>query len=170
MGRRGPAPKPTVLKILSGNAGHRPLNFREPRPPESSGKRPAWLKGLARNAWDTMHAVLCEMRVMSAADELALSMLCETYAEWRAAREVIARKHTTYESTTKSGDRIIRARPEVAIAADASRRIRSLLLEFGLSPAARSRIQVAPNYRDDSLEKFLKRGKDAHRFFGDRKD
>ncbi len=167
MGRRGPAPKPTSLKLLSGNAGHRPLNFDEPRPPKSSGQRPPWLKGEARKKWDVMYPLLCEMRIFTAADELALSMLCETYAEWRAARTVIARKKPTYESVTKSGDRIIRARPEVRIGADAACRLRALLLEFGLSPSARSRIQVVPTYHEDSLDKFLKRAKDRHRFFGD---
>ncbi len=164
MGRRGPPPKPTVLKILAGNPGKRSLNFDEPRAPESSGHRPLWMKGQARKTWDTMHALLCEMRVMSAADEVALSMLCETYAEWRAASDVVARKKATYESTTKSGDRIIRARPEVGIAADAWRRVRAMLLEFGLTPSSRSRIQVGTNYHKDPMDEFLKRKKIA-RFF-----
>ena len=165
MGRRGPPPKPTALKILAGNPGKRSLNFDQPRAPESSGQRPGWLKGLARKKWDTMHALLCEMRIMTAADELALTMLCETWAEWQAAREVIARKRATYESATKSGDRIIRARPEVAIAADAWRRVRAMLMEFGLTPSSRSRIQVGPDDHKDPMDEFLRRGKVA-RFFG----
>ncbi len=29
---RGRKPKPTALKLVSGNPGHRPLNTREPKP------------------------------------------------------------------------------------------------------------------------------------------
>ena len=167
MSRPGPPPKPTILKILSGNPGKRRLNLDEPRPPKSSGHRPVWLKGVARKTWDILHPLLSGMRVMTMADELALTMLCDVWAEWRAAREIIIRKHATYESATKLGHRIIRVRPEVRIASDASRRLRVMLSDFGLSPAARSRIQVSADYTEDSMAKFLKRGKDARRFFND---
>ena len=33
MGRRGPAPKPTAIKILEGNPGKQKLNHNEPKPP-----------------------------------------------------------------------------------------------------------------------------------------
>ncbi len=44
MGQRGPAPKPTALRILEGNPGKRPLNASEPRP---RAGRPAEVSGLA---------------------------------------------------------------------------------------------------------------------------
>ena len=48
MGRRGPTPEPTVLRMLRGNPGRRPLNDSEPQPePLSEQDRraicPAWL-------------------------------------------------------------------------------------------------------------------------------
>ena len=43
MGRRGFAPEPTVLKVIKGNPGKRPLNVREPKPKPIKPTCPAWL-------------------------------------------------------------------------------------------------------------------------------
>ncbi len=81
--------------------------------------------------------------VLTLADGKALELLCSVYAEYRDARDVIDRQGATYESHTQNG-KIVRARPEVAIASDAWRRIRAMMTEFGLTPSSRSRIAVAP--------------------------
>ena len=52
MGRRGPKPTPTALKILRGNPGHRPINADEPQPkPAKSLRPPAWLDPKAARIW-----------------------------------------------------------------------------------------------------------------------
>ena len=49
MGRHGPAPEPTALKLVHGNPGKRPINKAEPRPSRrrprqatSEGSRPSF--------------------------------------------------------------------------------------------------------------------------------
>jgi hypothetical protein len=51
MGRRGPRPEPSSLKLLKGNPGKRPLNEREPKPPAGAPEAPAHLDEEARREW-----------------------------------------------------------------------------------------------------------------------
>ena len=46
---RGPRPKPTLLKIVSGNGGKRPLNRREAKPLRTLPTAPAELSDDARD-------------------------------------------------------------------------------------------------------------------------
>ena len=51
MGRRGPPPKPTRIRLLQGNPSKRPINKREPKPPDGSPRCPAWLSPEAKRTW-----------------------------------------------------------------------------------------------------------------------
>lgn len=48
---RGRKPKPTVLKLLSGNPGHRPLNQHEPAPPGELLDPPEWMSETQKESW-----------------------------------------------------------------------------------------------------------------------
>lgn len=131
------------MKLLQGNPGRRPLNRREPKPPPGLPPCPKSLKGIARVAWGEIGSQLALMRVMTTGDGSALELLCRAYAEYRAAADLVARQGATYRSRTLTGH-IVRKRPEVQIASDAWRRVKSMLVEFGLTPAARPRVSEAP--------------------------
>lgn len=146
---------PTSLKILRGNPGKRALNKYEPQPTRGKPTRPVWLQGVGIDAWNELSALLDDMRVLTLADGPALALLCATYQDYRDAREVIARKGMTYECATQH-DSIWRTRPEVAIMSDAAKRLRSLMTEFGLTPAARSRVHAEPEAPADPLEQLLR--------------
>ena len=80
------------------------------------------------------------MKVMTMADRKALELLSLAYQEYREASDVIAREGATYETTTENGNTMIRPRPEVRLRAESWRRTSTMLQEFGLTPAARSRV------------------------------
>src|SRR5688572_21911457 len=48
---RGRKPKPTWLKIMTGNPGKRPLNDAEPQPEGLLGEPPEWLTDAQKAAW-----------------------------------------------------------------------------------------------------------------------
>ena len=61
MAVRGRKPKPTALKVLEGNPGHRPLNKKEPMPKGKLPRCPEWLEDDAKKEWKRLGKVLAEM-------------------------------------------------------------------------------------------------------------
>ena len=147
---------PTRLKVLRGTARPDRTNPSEPKPKRDRPRCPAWLSPTAKTVWRKLAGVLDRMRVLTEADGHALELLADAYGEYRAARAVILKEGTTYESDTKHG-KIVRTRPEVAIAADAWKRMKAMLVEFGLTPSSRSQVSAAPVEEEDEMETFLKR-------------
>jgi P27 family predicted phage terminase small subunit len=143
----GPAPLPTAIKILRGTY-RRDREPRNPaRPPLAAPRPPEWLGPVALEVWRELARVLARMRLLTQADRLALALLCDVIAEYRAARAVVEATGATFTVTTDSG-KVVRPRPEVAIAADAHRRARLMLAEFGLTPAGRRRVEALPSEED----------------------
>jgi P27 family predicted phage terminase small subunit len=99
---------------------------------------------VALEVWRELAPLLTRMRVLTKADRQALALLCDALAEYRAARAVVEAQGATFTVETMSG-RVVRARPEVAIASDAHRRARLMLAEFGLTPAGRRRVEALPS-------------------------
>lgn len=78
MGLRGPAPKPTSVRILEGNRARRPLNPREPKPRPDAPKCPRYIRSdpVARKEWRRLVPILTRMKVLTEADGLVLANLC----------------------------------------------------------------------------------------------
>jgi P27 family predicted phage terminase small subunit len=138
----GRKPTPTHIKLLKGNPGKRALPRREPKPTRGVPTMPSHLSARAKAAWKAIGPELDRMGVLTLADGKALELLCDAYAEYRAAREIVERDGMTYESVSQHGT-MWRTRPEVPIASDAYRRVAAMLREFGLTPSARTKVQTA---------------------------
>jgi P27 family predicted phage terminase small subunit len=140
-----PGRKPTGLKVLQGT--YRADRANHPNAPEAAAGRPScpsWMDAVARAYWEELADQLEQMRVLTKADENALALLCAALSEYQAANAVVQTDGPTYACATKSGDIMLRQRPEVAIAQDAWRRAKMGLEAFGLTPAARSRVEARP--------------------------
>lgn len=159
----GRRPKPTHLKVVSGNPGKRALNKREPKPKRVIPSCPEHLSTASKVAWGKLCVLLDRMGVLTEADALALERLCDCYAEILECRELIERDGRTYSSTgtaKRDGDEpqfLMKANPAVAMLADADRRFKGYLVEFGLTPAARSKVQVKDDGdgQKDPLQEFF---------------
>ena len=161
MGRRGPPPKPTTLKIAAGNPGRRPLNKSEPQPKRGNPMCPDWLDDEAKRHWEYILPILDSMRVLTVAEGDALVQYCRAYSRWKAAESHLMEHGTTYEVLDKDGlFQRVQTRPQVAEARSMLDVMHRKQQEFGLTPAARSRIAVAPERSGDSKGKarFFKRG------------
>ncbi len=106
--------------------------------------KPDHLTPDASKVWDELTPQLEERRVVTHADEYALVLLCEAYAEYRQARTVLARDGLTYTTKSTSGVVMQRSRPENALAADSWRRARVMIANFGLDPTSRGRVETVP--------------------------
>jgi P27 family predicted phage terminase small subunit len=137
---RGRKRQPTQLKLVKGNPGKRPLNEREPKPRRVIPSPPAHLTDEARVHWGRFSLLLDRMGVLTEADAAALEQVCLLYQEMIELRQVVREKGRFYVTTNKDDNEMIRPHPAVAMVADCDRRFRGYLAEFGLTPAARSRV------------------------------
>jgi P27 family predicted phage terminase small subunit len=144
------------MKLLTGNPGKRKLNRGEPKGRPGVPPCPPHLTGVARDAWHRLGRRLATLRVITEGDAEALELLCSAYAEYRATLAVVTRRGRTYSTRTANGI-IVRKRPEAAIASEAWWRVKSMLIEFGLTPSARTRITAADatDETGDQVETFL---------------
>ena len=142
--------KPSILKLIAGTDQPCRTNKAEPKPRRERPSPPVYLSDKAKAAWGAASIILDRMGVLTEADGMALEGLCEAYADLRAARDAIAERggSLSYTSATRDGGIMHRAYPEVAMLADADRRVSMWLAIFGLTPADRSRVSGSEKVDD----------------------
>jgi P27 family predicted phage terminase small subunit len=168
MGKRGPAPKPTKLKILAGNPGRRPINTREPQPTRGIPSQPSWLSAEAKAEWKRITPELDRLGVLTIVDRTALTAYCQAHAElYEASRllnsegRIITVDVFARESGEKVGTRRV-VHPAVRLQREAFRIIKQFLGEFGLTPASRTRLKSPPvGDAEDPLQALINSSKRA---------
>ncbi len=158
MGRRGPPPTPTRIKMLRGNPGKRPLNYREPQPEKNAPRRPVWLSADAKRAWKRLVPQLKRMRLLTAADGDALVAYCQTWSRWKRAEEFLEKHGDVYPIRDEVGRvRCMQQFPQVAISRNLAQLLKAYQQEFGLTPSARTRIEVQDPEEEESESMQLRR-------------
>lgn len=137
---RGRRPKPTRVKILTGNPGKHPLNMHEPQPEPLVPDCPTELGPVARGEWGRMAAELGKLRILTVLDRAALAAYCNAYALWAEATEAIQK----YGTMVKSPSGYPIQSPYVSIANRQAEIMLRIASEFGFTPASRSRISARP--------------------------
>lgn len=150
MGKRGPAPKPTNLRLLHGDHPER-VNRDEPVPANAVEpiRPPSWLSTAARNTWARYAPDLIRQRVLTAWDVEAFAHWCDAVARRRKAVAEIAKQGEVVES----GTRIVR-NPWVLVLSQADAQAQRWGARFGLTPSDRSQLNVGESRRgptDDLL-------------------
>lgn len=156
MGRRGPPPKPTILKLVSGNPGGRPLNTREPVPPPiamggapAEIASPAWLPPRAVEVWKQLVPRLASIGLARTLDEYMLARYCELLVMWMDDTAFLAKNGSKYpiraEAKRGKPGRILGFKPwpEKSLILRINRELMAIEREFGMSPSARSRITTS---------------------------
>jgi P27 family predicted phage terminase small subunit len=158
--------KPTALHVLAGTDRPDRANPNEPQPAILSGtvRSPTWLKNpRARRAWRQLAADLTAQRLLTVLDPTSLGLLCDAFADYLDARDVIEREGAYYDSTTEGGGTITRRHPAVEDRKDAWVRTDRMLGRFGMNPVERSRVHAATAAATDPFEEFLTRTADGRR-------
>lgn len=143
---RGPAPKPTSLKLIEGNPGRRPLATAEARPQIVAPDCPDHLSEDARAEWQRITPLLLKHFLVTELDSASLALYCQSFGRWKEAERAIAAQRA------KGGDgMLVKApsgypiqNPYLAIANRAMEDCHKYLQQFGLSPSSRTRIQASP--------------------------
>lgn len=153
----GPPPKPTHLKLVTGNPGKRRLNANEPKPDLSIPRVPPHLSDNAKVEWGRISDELLKLGLMTNIDRAALAAYCQAWSDWveaegqlqkfgkvvRSPAKTLTRtdpKTGKVETETSGGYPM--PSPFLAIRNKALDLMRQFLTEFGMTPASRSRISV----------------------------
>lgn len=119
---------------MQGTARKNPqrLNREEP-PAQGDVVAPDWLpkRGHARRAFERLIPILQRMRVLSEGDAEALATGCMALEEYL----------TTRESSWRRGD-------------SAARRYMAMLVQFGLTPSARTKVHAHAPEKADPLQEW----------------
>lgn len=164
----GRRPKPLAMHQLNGNPSM--LNQRElsgvdnPQPETGLPEMPKGMPRAARREWKQITPLLLANGLLSTVDGKAIMGYCVAYARWEEADKLIDKYgpviQTSYED--KQGNLVIgdlKANPAVAQADKWLSRMKSFLIEFGLTPASRRNLKVTKKDANDPMTNFLNRKK-----------
>ena len=163
-GTRGPLPKPPALRVLEGNAGKRALDLSAGvNPTIRIPDAPRHLGVEARKEWKRITPLLEELGLISGLDRAALALYCQAagrLAELETAfNGQVAR---LVDEGSDYADAVYKASYAVTPSGYAQQsvivqligkhreQLNRYLMHFGLSPAARGRVQ-ASNYVQPTL-------------------
>ena len=138
----GRRPTPTALKLVTGNPGKRAVNKKEPKPEAKAPACPSHLDAKGKATWKKLCALLGGMGVLTEADGLALERLVDCYSDILECRKLIERDGRTYTTLDQNSNTLIKNNPAVNQLRAADSQFKSYLVEFGLTPAARTKVNV----------------------------
>ena len=140
---RGRRPAPQELKKKRGTARkdrspENPVTVTKAKPTNTA---PSFLKAKGKMMYERTVGHLHSMGLLSTVDDTSLELLAMAYQEWYSAELKLQREGRIYETFSSNGAKVLKAHPAAQQSADAWRRIRMMLIEFGLTPASRSKLE-----------------------------
>ena len=136
MGKRGPHPAPTHLKVLEGVKEYR-LNRDEPTPADSGVVPPVPLSERAQAVWDRLAPDLIDKNVLTAWDVDMFSTFCNAVAIYHENMDLMAGQYVA----RGSGDGVIKS-PHWQIMRDCEQIMSRIGGRFGLTPGDRAALKV----------------------------
>jgi len=155
VGKRGPAPAPTPLKLLRGVDKKNPsrINKSDPQPAAGEVTPPAWLPERARKVWTRLAPDLKRKGVLTPWDVDAFADLCALIvinAEALADVDENGASCTTLVGVTRDGTEVydLKRNPAWQVARESTALIVTLGGRFGLNPSDRSQLKIGDGNRD----------------------
>lgn len=149
MGKRGPAPLPTNVKLLHGVDKKNPsrINRSEPKPAPIDVVPPPWLRPEAAKVWARLAPDLIAKGVLTAWDVDSFADLCNLIVvNQQAMEDVLAHgvKCTTPVRELADGTVIydLRRNPAWQVARESTTLITTLGGRFGLNPSDRQQLSI----------------------------
>lgn len=128
--------KPTKLKLIQGTAQPCRLNPNEPQPDVDIPDIPHHLSKPARDEWRRITPLLKDMGLISHMDMAELVMYCGAWGDYVQAENMIRRNGKVLK--TDKGIQFVS--PWVKISKESKLMAHKFLVEFGLTPASRTRV------------------------------
>lgn len=160
---RGRKPKPTHLKVITGNPGRRPLNENEIQPPvrRTAPRPPSHLLPEARAEWRRLVPSLSLLGILSDLDVSPFAAYCQSYARWVQAERLLA--GLAEQDATGRDAMLIKTRaggvtpnPLIWVARSAANDMVRYASEFGFTPSSRARLHAtAPSAATSDASSFF---------------
>ena len=145
MGKRGPKPQPTILKIAKGNPGKRRLNENEPRPAADAIQPPDWVIGKSLEKWQEVVPKLVGMGVMTNADIDTIARYCTMHEQYVKYLEQVRRGLDVLVIRDDKGKvKYMQSTPAATMMTKLAASMLRIEQEFGLTPSARTGIVAKP--------------------------
>lgn len=155
MSNAGRPSLPIEVKQARGHIKQRMPDYKYVERVNGEPEPPTDLSEYALECWNKVVPVLRTRGQLSLDSLWSLIALCECYAEWKELRLDIRVEGRTYTSEMSYGS-VERANPKVGMLADADRRFRMWLNEFGLTDGTRHKVASKPvdEDKDNPLERY----------------
>ena len=137
---------PTKLKIVRGTDRADRQVENEVEPDLNIPIPPEHLNQIASVEWGRISEQLYKLGLLSDIDRAALAGYCVSWSRWVEAEKELAKDGLTIETTNGN----IIQNPVIGIANQAMTHMRKFLIEFGMSPAARTRVAGKPTEEPQS--------------------
>lgn len=153
MGKRGPAPKPTNLRVLDGDRKDR-INTSEPVPADVDVAPPDWLSEDARAVWERLAGDLRRKGVLTGWDVEAYAIYCDAVVRRaRAARHLEAEGEVIEtpvfnKNGEQTGSRTAK-NPWALVLQEADSQAQRWSARFGLTPSDRAALSIGGEQRGD---------------------
>ena len=138
--RSGRRPLPDVLKAKKGTLNTSRVNNDQPEFSSDGIQVPAHFDEQRRAVWFDIVPNLIRNRVVKDVDVYMLEMLCEKWVEWRTCQDAVNDRGIVVQAP--SGYPMLN--PFWTSTMKLGREIQAILTEFGMTPAARSKVSVNP--------------------------
>lgn len=148
----GRRPIPTALKVIQGTFRPGKANQNEAKPPAGIPESPNHLSADALEEWNRIAPQLETAGLLTCIDMAALAAYCQLYARWQKAEREIEQHGETI--TTPNGS--LQVSPWLSISSRALAELRRYAVEFGLTPASRSKTTAAPKKEAEKKGKYSK--------------
>ena len=148
-------PKPTAVRLLEGNAGHRPINSEEPKPPTGAPEMPKGMGVAAKRHWRRYVHALMQIGVLTKVDGQALEQVCISAALAEKYRNKVLAEPWVLQPVFSKDGAIVgheeKENPLLNAYLKCSKMMKAFQIEFGLTPASRTRLKVEKKKDDDEL-------------------
>lgn len=162
-------PKPTETKLAEGNRGHRPIENDDFQPERIMPEMPKGLSRAGKREWSFISRVLFDKGVLTEVDRQALAGYCEAFGQAEEALRGIKKygqvigipllvRETGEPVLDRAGFPIVsklEKNPSVGIYIEMAKLMKSFLIEFGLTPASRSKIKLPAKTKEDEFDKVM---------------
>ncbi|WAH39171.1 phage terminase small subunit P27 family [Alicyclobacillus dauci] len=141
---------PVHLQLLNGNKNRltkseiekRVEAERSLRPRDDNIKPPPWLNSLAKKEFKRIAKELHDLDLITNIDVNALAAYCDAYADYVECTRIIRSEGLLVEYTNKAAETNKVPHPLLTKKKQLHEQMRSLALEFGLTPSSRAKLAM----------------------------